>query len=175
MDELEIDDALLEEVIGEVSDGGAEPPLSLQRLAELLTDRIYETDQKFREACGDQEAERKLMLSESENLNVVRKDGLFRRESFIGGEEFALQGAYASKNGKTLYWVFRPLYVCGFKVLHVDEAEVGRLMNGWKKRAEEDLADLLDQRTQLFKDEQTRLEREAINSRPEYQMNGGSW
>lgn len=176
MDELEIDDALLEEVIGEVSSEGAEPDLTLQRLSEMLIDRIHEATHEFREKCNDPEAERRLMLTESENLTVVRKDGMYRRESFIGGEEFALQGAYASKNGRTLYWVFRPLYACSFAVLHVDEADAPRIMNGMSKWLKEELAPLMEMRADLFRNEQEKREREAITSRPEYQaMVGHSW
>lgn len=163
MDELEIDPSLLDEVVAEAEQEANEPPLALQELAERMTKIILASPKA------------ELMILEMENLEVVRKDGLHRRESFIGGEAFSLIGAVASNDGRVLNWVYRPEYACGFESLLLREHDAHR-MTGMKVWLDGALADLMVERVGLFKQQQDEAERAKIGSRSEYKKIGfGSW
>lgn len=168
MDNLEIDPSLLEEVLEEAEQQEAnEPPSSLEELCIRIMDVIEEYDLDG--------AKRSIMLTEGGNYTVVRPDGLYRKKALVGGEEFTLYGAYAGKDGKTLYWVLKPTFPCDFTVMHVPEADQ-HLLAGISVWTEGELKDLLAERKSIFQQQQAEAERAVIGSRDKYKAMGfGTW
>ena len=182
MDELEIDPSLLEEVIEEVNEEelaaiaaeaaalDGEEPTTLSRLAELLTDRIMEVNALLNESGQ----KRTMVLVEASSCTVLREDDLYRRVNLIGGEEFELVAAYASKDDKTLYWVLRPTFSCNFLTMHLAESDMKKVagFNNWSDQ----LSGLLEERNELRRNAAAERERTRIGSHQEYkEMGFGSW
>lgn len=169
MDDLEIDPTLLEEVVDEAElQEASEPPSSLEELCSRITSVIEDVE-------AEAEKKRLIMLTEGGSYTVVRKDGLYRKRPMVGGEEFVLYSCYAGKDGKTLHWVLQPTFPCDFAVMHIPEAEQGKL-SGLSAWTHNELRELLAERQGIFKAQQAEAERKLIGSRDEYKDIGfGTW